>query len=345
MVVSFHDPALSASRTIQRCLGVLVNGRVVQSQCAELGVGRVQQIRERHGISRRKKPDVEGGVHAFILSCTSLSVTAGGPSDPPVTAIVERPTLRIVVNQYALLMTDLDVLFISGDIGGNVPPTLGIAAELGRRGHRVTVAGIRERPGGGWPDGIAEVPLPALADMDVSHNPGRLGHLPTLGRMAMGAAVTRNVRALLARQRADVVVVDGVMLTSIREALRSGIPAAVLFHSLGQFWSDGMGSAPLNALLRPFGLAPSAMWDRVDAVLLPTDRDLDPAGTGSSRFAFEWLGTTERGLPPEPRAAGEPRLVLVSLSTAGRRSRAMSTDESSRRWGSSLEASHRCARS
>ena len=208
-------------------------------------------------------------------------------------------------------MTALDVLFISGDIGGNVPPTLEIAGELARRGHRVAVAGIRTRP-----DGIAEALLPALADMDVSQNPGRLGHLPNLRRMAMGSAVTRDVRALLARQRADVVVIDGVMLGSIREALRSGIPTAVLFHSLGKFWSDGMSNGPLNALLRPFGLAPRALLARTDALLLPTDRDLDPAGRGSSRIAFDWLGTTERGLPPEPRVPGEPLLVLVSLSTA-----------------------------
>lgn len=213
----------------------------------------------------------------------------------------------------------LDVLFISGDIGGNVPPTLGIAGELARRGHRVAVAGLRARSGDRLPDGVAEAPLPALADLDVSHDPGRLGHLPSLVRMAMGGAVTRDVRALLARHRADAVVVDGVMLASIREALRSGIPTAVLFHSLGQFWSDGMGGGPANALLRPLGLAPRALLDRADALLLPTDRDLDPAGGGSSRIAFDWLGTTERARPPEPRAPGEPPLVLVSLSTAWQR--------------------------
>jgi UDP:flavonoid glycosyltransferase YjiC (YdhE family) len=213
-------------------------------------------------------------------------------------------------------MTALDVLFISGDIGGNVPPTLGIAGELARRGNRVVVAGIRARAGDRWPEGVANVPLPALGDMDVSRNPGRLGQLPNLWRMGVGAAVARDVGALLARHRADVVVVDGVMLTSIQGVLRSGAPTALLFHSLGQFWSDGMGNGALNALLRPFGLAPRALLGRAAALLLPTDRDLDPAGSGSSWIAFDWLGTTERGLPPEPRAMGEPRLVLVSLSTA-----------------------------
>lgn len=213
-------------------------------------------------------------------------------------------------------MTALDVQFISADGGGNVPPTLAIAGELARRGHRVAVAGVRTRPGDRKPEGIAEVSLPALADLDVARTPGRLGLAPAATRMTVGAAVARDVRAVLAGHRSDVVVVDGVMLSSIREALRSGIPTAVLFHSLGQFWNDGMNNGPVNALLRPFGLAPRALLDRADALLLPTDRELDPAGRSSSGLAFDWLGTTERGLPPERRTPGEPALVLVSLSTA-----------------------------
>lgn len=216
-------------------------------------------------------------------------------------------------------MTVLDVLFVSGDIGGNVPPTVAIAEELARRGHRVTVAGIRLREGDDWPDGIAPAPLPSLAGMDVTRDPGPRGHAANLWRMAMGAGVTRDVRNLLDGQRWDAVVVDGVMLKPLREVLRSGVPTAVLFHSFGKFWSDGMGGLPANALLRPVGLSPLALLNRADALLLPTDRELDPAGDGSSRIGFDWLGTTEHGRPPEPRVPGEPRLVLVSLSTAWQR--------------------------
>jgi UDP:flavonoid glycosyltransferase YjiC (YdhE family) len=212
-------------------------------------------------------------------------------------------------------MTALDVLFISGDLGGNVPPTLAIAAELARRGHRVSIAGIRPRPGERLPDGIVPVPLPTLAHLDVTRNPGRLGHAPALRRVAVGKGVARDVRALLTRHRADVVVVDGAMLSSIREALRTGTPTGLLFHSLGAFWNAGMGNGAVNALLRPFGLAPRVLLTRADALLLPTDRGIDPAGNGSSRFPFEWLGTTEHARPPEPRPEGEPPLVLVSLST------------------------------
>ena len=45
----------------------------------------------------------------------------------------------------------LDVMFLSGDIGGNLPPTFAIAGELARRGHHVTIAGVRVRAQGSAP--------------------------------------------------------------------------------------------------------------------------------------------------------------------------------------------------
>lgn len=209
----------------------------------------------------------------------------------------------------------LDVMFLSGDIGGNLPPTFAIAGELARRGHHVTIAGVRPRAQGSAPAGVTMVPLPSLAQMDVTRPTGRFGHLPALMRMALGRGTARDVRSLLTSQRADVIVVDGVMLASLREALSTGTPSAALFHSLGKFWEQGMGNPALNVALRPFGLSPMALLERCAARLLPTDRAIDPAGQGACRIAFEWLGTTEQATPPVPRASGNPPLILVSLST------------------------------
>ncbi|MDQ0825602.1 UDP:flavonoid glycosyltransferase YjiC (YdhE family) [Arthrobacter sp. B2I5] len=209
----------------------------------------------------------------------------------------------------------LDVVFLSGDIGGNLPPTFAIAGELALRRHRVTIAGVRPRAQSSAPTGVTMVQLPALAQMDVTRPTGRFGHRPALVRMALGRGTARDVRSLLARQRADVIVVDGVMLTSLREALSTGTPSAVLFHSLGKFWEQGMGNPALNGTLRPFGLSPLALLERCAARLLPTDREIDPAGQGRCRIAFDWIGTTEHASPPAPRAPENPPLILVSLST------------------------------
>jgi len=216
-------------------------------------------------------------------------------------------------------MSGGEILFVSGDVGGNVPPTMALAGELARRGHHVSVAGLGPRSGDRWPADIVSIRLPALDGMDVTRKPGVLGHMPALARMALGRAVARQVRELLSRRRPEVVIVDGVMLAAIREAVRTGIPTAVLFHSFGAFWNRGMSGRAVNALLRPFGLAPLRLLERTGALLLPTDRELDPAGGGASQIPFEWLGTTERAVPPSPHAADTPDRVLVSLSTAWQR--------------------------
>lgn len=208
------------------------------------------------------------------------------------------------------------VLFISADIGGNVPPTLAIARELARRGHDVAIGGLSRRVVAG--DGIESITIRALDGMDVSRAAGPLGHLPTLTRMALGRTVSRDVRAILRARPWDAVVVDGVMLVALREAVLSGVPTAALFHSLGAFWSTGLANPIVNAALRPAGLAPVALLRAVDARLLPTDPDLDPAFRGRSAIAFDWLGTTEQGAPQTPRSPGRKQ-VLVSLSSAWQR--------------------------
>ncbi|MFF2369544.1 glycosyltransferase [Agromyces sp. NPDC058110] len=216
-------------------------------------------------------------------------------------------------------MPTLDVLFISGDIGGNVPPTIAIARELAARTHRVTIAGLAPRAGDAWADGIETVPIRALDGLDVTRPAGPTGHAPSLRRMALGREVGREVRALIAEHPADVVVVDGTMLGSIRESVRADRPTAALFHTFGAFWSRGLGNVAVNAALRPFGLAPRRLLGEVDALLLPTDPELDPAGGTSTGFAFDWLGITEAGSPPAPRSPDAPSLVLVSLSSAWQR--------------------------
>ncbi len=38
-----------------------------------------------------------------------------------------------------------NVLFVTGDLGGNLPPAIGIATELRRRGHRVRFLGHEQQ--------------------------------------------------------------------------------------------------------------------------------------------------------------------------------------------------------
>lgn len=207
------------------------------------------------------------------------------------------------------------VLVVGADAGGNVPPAVAVAGGLARRGHRVALAGHGARAEAGLPEGATLIPLASLAGHDMTRATGRRGQLRALGRMGTDAALAREVAALIESRRPDAVVVDCMMMSSLSAALGSGVPTAALFHSFGAFML-GAARPPLSIVAAALGLPSARLWGEAAARVLPTDRELDPAGGTRSPVDFDWVGTTEAGAPPVPRADGEPPLVLVSLSSA-----------------------------
>ncbi|WP_353987434.1 glycosyltransferase [Ruicaihuangia caeni] len=218
-------------------------------------------------------------------------------------------------------MSPRRVLMISADAGGNVPPALAIANELAGRGHEVTLAGVRPRDSGALEASVERVPLAALAHDDLTDPGGSIGQLAALRHLTIGPHVAEDVRSLLDSRRPDAVVVDCAMLSSLREALGSGVPTAALFHSFGAFWQRWFMRGPIDLASRLLRLRAVSLWARADARLLATDPELDPASRRDfSRdlkgIRFEWTGTTEIGAPPAPREAGAMPVMLVSLSSA-----------------------------
>lgn len=224
------------------------------------------------------------------------------------------PPAPALGNEIGTAVSPLNVLFIGADAGGNVPPVTAVARELVARGHRVAFAGMLLRH-----TEVEPVPLPAL----VGHQPGLatngMAQMTDMARMGMSRTIARQVRQAIAQRHPDVVAIDGIMIASIREATRIGVPTAVLFHSFGALWGGRMSRGPASAMLGPFGLSPTTVWGSAGARLLLTDRDLDPLTDEENTIGFEWTGTTERGAPAAPRSAGQRPLVLVSLSSVWQR--------------------------
>lgn len=214
------------------------------------------------------------------------------------------------------------ILFIGGDAGGNVPPALAVARELARRGHRVELAGIQARDPREQPVGTVSLPLPAVADLDLTRASGGVAALSTLGRLCVGRAVASDVRTVVSERRPDVIVVDCAMFSAQQAALRSGVPTVALFHSFGAFWIEWVLRGPGDLVLRMLGLRASRLWRSAALRILPTDRQLDPVRRMPADMTFDWVGTTEVGVAPAPRIPGERPLVLVSLSSAWARGQA-----------------------
>jgi UDP:flavonoid glycosyltransferase YjiC (YdhE family) len=215
------------------------------------------------------------------------------------------------------------VLFLSANLGGNVPPTMAIALELCRRGVSVDVAGILLGTGPAAPGGAdatdhtatpTEVDASWGQQRDATGAPQPLG--PTLLRIFLSRRLAAETETLIRDRRPDVVVVDCMALALIKGANRSGVPVVVLLHTFGEYWRRTFLRGPLAAIVGALGFSPRALWGAATLRLLLTDPVLDPASHEPEFAEYIWTGTTEVSVaePARGSATTAPR-VIVSFST------------------------------
>jgi UDP:flavonoid glycosyltransferase YjiC (YdhE family) len=203
------------------------------------------------------------------------------------------------------------VLLVTVDLGGNIPPAIGIAAELARRGHRVVVhadEAVRARAAAAGceflpAEGVAYDPLVARGTIRTLREITRLFADRGRGRSAVDAARTVG---------ADVVLVDALLLGAAAEVEAAGLPTVLLGHTTWEYLRHNFGGGPVTALLRMRGAAPMPIVERATRILLLTDRSLDPADPlpGNAVRVGAVLQDHDAA-----SAAAEPPTVLVSLSS------------------------------
>jgi UDP:flavonoid glycosyltransferase YjiC (YdhE family) len=194
-----------------------------------------------------------------------------------------------------------DILFVTWDGGGNVPPAVGIAGELAARGHRVRFLGHPQQAEA-FAERDQEFSAFATArpfDSTVPATPLKV--LATFGDRSMGADVV----AALAARPADVVVVD-CLLFGVMDALHAtGRSYVVLEHSFDTCWRR-LAKGPFGLLLRLRGLRALRLLDGGEPTIAATVRELD-AGHGD----VVHTGAVVDGVPATP---SQPA-ILLSLST------------------------------
>ncbi|MEV1130893.1 nucleotide disphospho-sugar-binding domain-containing protein [Agromyces sp. NPDC049794] len=205
------------------------------------------------------------------------------------------------------------IAFVTVEGGGNIPPTRAIAAALAARGHRVEVLGMAHQRAGFEADGFGFTSLDELGFWNRGV-PTSVPHAVSAAvRLASSAHLADEVEGELARLSPDVVVVDGLMASSLSAATRAGHRTVALLHTFDAYWRGNYGRGVIGLLARLSGTSITSAWDAAAARLVTSDRLLDPAG-GRPRAGTEWVGATERGVAAQP-SPDSPPLVLVSLST------------------------------
>lgn len=205
-----------------------------------------------------------------------------------------------------------DVLLVTVDGSGNVPPALAVGRELRAHGHAVRVLATAGQEADVVAAGLEHVPYRrtrAWSGLRPRSSTGAaLAFLGMVGSRAYG----RDVVDVLTDRPADVVLVDGMVPGATAAATRAGVPSAVLMHTFAAFFL----SPAIEVAGRVRGFSPRAAWARASAVLVASDAALDPAHGTPRAASFTWTGVAEP-VPtalPGPAVDGTPR-VLVSLSS------------------------------
>jgi len=196
------------------------------------------------------------------------------------------------------------ILFATWDGGGNVPPLLGIASELGRRGHTVRVVGHEGQAGTVADAALDFTPYPTARPFTSRRNNPPWTLAATWGGADLGRDVVDTARTI----GADLVVVDCLLPGAMQALARAGIRYVVVEHLFDAFLSR-MRKGPLGLLVRLRGVDWAAGLDGAAARLVASLPSLDPAGRHPENVEF--TGPVVDGRPATP---DEPT-ILLSLST------------------------------
>lgn len=212
----------------------------------------------------------------------------------------------------------VNVLFVTWDGGGNVPPALGIAAELKKRGHAVRFLGHSSQ--------AAAIDAVGFEFEEFRHArpwsvlDARSGPLASLAYAAvftdrgMGADVVASVR----RTATDRVVIDGLLVGAMEGAAHAEIPYSVLVHTLYGVMFTTLTRGPLSLIARAKRINPAQLYAAADHILAVTLEELDVGPHNGVEYTgpvlSEKAGNGQIAVRDAGEASSEP-LVLVSLST------------------------------
>lgn len=201
-----------------------------------------------------------------------------------------------------------EILFVTWDGGGNVPPAVAIATELQHRGATVRFLGHETQRTALEGAGFAFEAY-AGARPFCSAEPNSLARSIAL---FTDRQLGRATLAELADRPADLVVVDCLLLGVLQALADTGTPYASLEHLFDGYLRGPWLRSPIGLVAAAKGLHARAAWDRARACLVTAPRGLDPGGARPGPANLHFTGPAVE----LPAAVGaHDGAVLVSLST------------------------------
>ena len=204
-----------------------------------------------------------------------------------------------------------EILVVTWDGGGNVPPALLIATELRRRGHGVRVLGHETQR-----DAVTAAGLPfrgyptAAAFSSIEENsPARMMSLFSDRTIGADTVVEAG------RAPTDVVLVDCLLIGALRACAVAGLTYVSLEHLYDGYLRGGWLNGPMGLAARARRLQPARSWGNAARALAVTLPELDPGSGGRSRPENLVFTGPVLDLPAAHDLASHEPAILVSLST------------------------------
>jgi UDP:flavonoid glycosyltransferase YjiC (YdhE family) len=205
------------------------------------------------------------------------------------------------------------ILFLTWDGGGNVPPTLGLAAELIRRGHQVRVLGHPQQAESVRAAGAVFEAYQDLPAWDPRERRSFVGFVRAYPALFTDRRFGDAARNAIAAHRPDAVVVDVLLTAAVAAAASTTTPTVVMVHTLYEFVAANLAKGPVGILAAVKGFSLTRSLRAADALVVSSPPEF---ATGDAPPHAHYVGPIfgpGEAVPAE--ADPEARRILVSLST------------------------------
>lgn len=208
----------------------------------------------------------------------------------------------------------VNALFVTWDGGGNLPPALGIAAELVRRGGAARFLGHESQRAAIQGSGFEFEPIQHGDDYSSAAPRGTLSGIAALTRIFSDRSIGQLAVATARSTSSDVVVVDCLLAGATEMVLDSGLPTVGLVHSLLSYF-EGNARGPIGGIVRLRGARMTAALRRPSLALVTTRPEFESFGGRGTPANARHVGVVWNGTPVGSRFESDRPRILVSLST------------------------------
>lgn len=206
-------------------------------------------------------------------------------------------------------------LFVTWDGGGNLPPALGIATEVQRRGGTARILGHERQRTAVEAAGLRFQPFTRGRHWDSSKPANMVPALHELTGVFTDRGIAEDLTEAATSEPTDAVVVDCLLLRALQAAAAAGLATVSLVHTFQKFLVRNTARGPMGLISTLRGVRPKTAWGAAQLTLICALPELDPVTPASLAPDTLHVGPVWQGTPaPAVMSSVRPR-VLVSLST------------------------------